>query len=263
MKTLLPVYRQIDKKLSKVVAKQPYPSPCKKGCDACCHGMQVTVHLMEALEICSFLGRRHGVEHLKSLGPELYRQALELAQPATSAAAWKSKWEPCPLLKDSLCTAYLMRPLQCRAWISLDDVAKCSQVGSEIRALDNTWPSRNMLVPLQNLAKDNGFPPSSGPLQFQMLLAMLIMTIGKDAYAKRVRGTTLNSMLSVVAWMHFENEDPRRAEMTRHAWGKIRETGVRYLRPTEVLDWPEMRELGGVSACAPPTTHAKENTLPG
>jgi len=249
MRNLLPLYHDIDRALKRSLDKAGHKPSCRKSCAACCHGMQVTVHILEGIETARFLGQKHGIDYLKRLGPELYRQSALLANPATSAAVWKVRGEPCPLLRDSLCTAYEARPLQCRAWLSVDDPAKCSIPGGKITAVDNTWPIEQMLVPFQRTAHDNGIPPSYGPLQYQMLLAMLIMTIGKEAYRQRVEGTTLAGALSAIPWMHIEDEE-RSSRARRMAWAELRSTGVRLLRPQEVLDWPEMREIGAATHTA-------------
>lgn len=242
---LLPIFQAADKHIAQELARHAFSSPCKKGCDACCHGMNTTIDILEALELLNALGMRHGEAYTYAMGPTLYEHSKMLADRNMTSTAWQRERLPCPVLKDHACDAYEVRPAHCRAWVSLDDPAKCSIPNEMIRCLDNTWPLK-LLPHYEEIAHESGIPPSSGPLQFQMLLGMLIATIGREEYARRVKGTSLSTHISALAWTHLEDPSPEVKIMQTMAPAVCQAKGVRYLSPLEVLDWPEMRAIGGV-----------------
>lgn len=88
-------------------AKPPYVA-CKSGCAHCCH-IAVPVHPLEAKMISETTGR--AMTTPESLTPK----NLELQ------SAIASYDNPCPFLKDNLCSIYESRPLTCRVHFNLDE----------------------------------------------------------------------------------------------------------------------------------------------
>lgn len=79
-------------------------TPCKAGCDACCHSV-LPVSILEAERIALHTGRA-------------------LAKPPLEAdpMGHKDAWTPCPFLKKGRCSIYAVRPLCCKWHFNMDSV---------------------------------------------------------------------------------------------------------------------------------------------
>lgn len=65
-------------------------------------------------------------------------QVNVLAKPDSLASEWFQRYEPCPLLKDGLCSVYDVRPLACSSHYVVSPVERCNlPVGQEVAALNN------------------------------------------------------------------------------------------------------------------------------
>jgi len=83
---LIKLYNEIDAKIEKL------PKLCKKGCDRCCHQVNILITFLEYTLIKEFLEKRK---------IRLDYQCYSLI---------------CPLLKDQYCLVYPVRPLICRVY---------------------------------------------------------------------------------------------------------------------------------------------------
>jgi Fe-S-cluster containining protein len=92
-----------------VPAEQRNRLACRAGCAYCCHQM-VQVYPAEAFFIAARLRDR----------PEA-NVTINIAEQRLGDGNMKGKfWLPCPMLKDSMCSIYEARPLNCHAFVSLD-----------------------------------------------------------------------------------------------------------------------------------------------
>lgn len=242
------LYDQMDAYMDQQIKNAGMPLSCRKGCSACCRGMQLTVHLLEAVDLVHAYATRHGMDGLAALVPILMSEVRELAHPDMDTVAWKKGNYPCVLLEDSLCSVYEKRPSRCRSWVSFDDPVKCEAPGP-ILTLDKSWVAEATHEPYSEVALENGFPDSVGPIQYQMLLAILMGGMGPVQYARRVRGTILSdSMLSGIPWVHLEREeDGRWRELLMAAKIEAKRRGFKLIDPLDVMLWPEMAAaLGGI-----------------
>lgn len=103
----------------RMVVETAHPVSCRKGCTACCHDNPRGVTGVELLRLTE------AVDRLKD-GPEIRHHFRRLAEQRTDAASWRSRGEPCPLLKDGQCRTYALRPIACRAFVALTPAEWCS-----------------------------------------------------------------------------------------------------------------------------------------
>ena len=102
---------------------------CRAGCAHCCH-QPATAFPFEAIQIAESLRARLSPEEL-----ELILQALRKRVSGLTNRSVRQSIEnksPCPLLKDSRCSIYELRPLTCRMAHSLA-VKKCEAAFQGVR----------------------------------------------------------------------------------------------------------------------------------
>jgi Fe-S-cluster containining protein len=90
---------------------------CNKGCSWCC-SLEVKLSAPEVLAIADYLRDSLPNEKLQDLRTRLAELAPKVRQ--ASPAARQRLRIPCPLLVNSQCSVYLVRPLSCRGWNSFD-----------------------------------------------------------------------------------------------------------------------------------------------
>ncbi len=131
--------------LDLIEASSPLPQPpaCRPSCDFCCYN-QVELTAPEALLLGSFLAARFPPETLQLLLERVERSLVQRAGKTKAQMAAIRAELPCPLLTESRCLAYEVRPLMCRAMHSLD-ADDCRQ---------------EFAHPNLNLVKFYGSPPS-------------------------------------------------------------------------------------------------------
>jgi Fe-S-cluster containining protein len=86
---------------------------CKKGCAFCCY-LDVAITIVEAIAVAAtirYTGRTDLVVAVNATAPLL--RGLD-------ATTRQRKLIPCPMLKDSACTIYDVRPSVCRAYLSMN-----------------------------------------------------------------------------------------------------------------------------------------------
>lgn len=86
---------------------------CKKGCAHCCH-IWVSVTIPEVLFVAKALRRRGNTTAAEKI------RAVHHATTAFDFVARGTHPHPCPLLEDSLCSVYVVRPRACRFAASFD-----------------------------------------------------------------------------------------------------------------------------------------------
>jgi Fe-S-cluster containining protein len=134
-----------------------HPLSCVAGCTACCHDDPDGVTGVE-------LERLGRLIDSWSDGPALRRRFAELAARRTDAASWRALGIPCPLLDgEGRCRAYRLRPLACRAFVSLTPAAWCSPTdpGYPDRVNPHLDPPRIILQILQALSARRGLATAS------------------------------------------------------------------------------------------------------
>lgn len=104
----------LDREIEKLDELGQPTVACKAGCDACCH-RRVFVSVPEVAAIASRVAELEGADQAA--------MAMGLADYADAVASGSTR-PACPLLKDSLCTVYDIRPMSCRGVNSLD-VSSC------------------------------------------------------------------------------------------------------------------------------------------
>ena len=85
---------------------------CRRGCSYCCH-MNVAVTPLEAARIAAGLRRRPDGDRRSAL------LGADVRLGRRGAEARLAMKQPCPLLVEGACSIYEMRPLACRALLSL------------------------------------------------------------------------------------------------------------------------------------------------
>jgi len=108
---------------------------CKAGCDHCCHTI-VMATAPEILALHQFILDTFSTEQLQTLKARL--DAYEQTMAPLREKKHFFEVVPCPLLQDSLCTAYEARPLWCRGRNSRD-VNACELANVEPDAV-NVFP---------------------------------------------------------------------------------------------------------------------------
>lgn len=114
-------YSAVDKRAAEFFAAAPRPVACVAGCAFCCH-IPVTASAQEVLLLAAVIRDSFSADEQKSLLDRLSKHS-ELVRPLTGTQQHTINI-PCPLLRDSTCAVYRVRPLACRAFHSLD-VASC------------------------------------------------------------------------------------------------------------------------------------------
>lgn len=118
-------FAQYERELSKT---SPDQVACRAGCSFCCRSLKVSVSLPEVF-LLKF--------HVNSLPPDAARIlragiADTYSRTRTNNAQERlHQHESCPLLVDNRCSVYDVRPLSCRAAVSLDAAACERAYGGE------------------------------------------------------------------------------------------------------------------------------------
>ena len=133
------IHRRLDAGLATWLraAKRQHPGEitCRKGCDHCCR-LMVMSFTFEGVLIANRLLRAgaDGINVIKKLQDDgqaqrsliqKYTSAGVKEQHDLAAKAWFRRGEPCPLLKDSLCSVYGIRPLSCSSHYVVTPPGQC------------------------------------------------------------------------------------------------------------------------------------------
>jgi len=119
------------------------PSPplaCAPGCDACCH-RKVVCSIPEAIGVAAWLGEKPAAEQQRVLAAS---RALHDATAALDDIERIRTQLPCPMLVESKCSIYEIRPLSCRANYSFSRPA-CDAVYRELR-FDGAIPHYDLMI---------------------------------------------------------------------------------------------------------------------
>jgi Fe-S-cluster containining protein len=93
--------------------------PCRKGCSWCCHGLKIHIGAHEAILLAKTVRARPDFEATQ----ERVRAAAAAFRTSSPAQRWAAQ-PACPFLgDDGACTVHDVRPIQCRAYHSLDALA--------------------------------------------------------------------------------------------------------------------------------------------
>jgi Fe-S-cluster containining protein len=95
-------------------------SDCRRGCDYCCN-LPVETCRAEATRALEFARKTLNAAEFRELKHRIREAAACYPLPPERPPAQNP---PCPLLKDSACLVYEVRPLACRGWNS-NDAAAC------------------------------------------------------------------------------------------------------------------------------------------
>jgi len=106
-----------DAYIAHVVSR--HPMSCRETCTACCHDNPRGVSGVELQRLHQSILSRPGA------GSTMMRFA-QLATQRGDPATWRARGIPCPLLKDGRCSAYVARPVACRAFFAITPPEWCS-----------------------------------------------------------------------------------------------------------------------------------------
>lgn len=125
---------------------------CAKGCDLCCH-LRVMATPVEVLGLADYLQRTLAADELSALAARIADTAARLhALPQDQVLRTNL---PCPLLADGACSVYPARPLNCRAYHSLD-LQACQASFARPEDLSLTHP-QSALIARVNEGVQQGF----------------------------------------------------------------------------------------------------------
>jgi hypothetical protein len=88
---------------------------CRAGCAFCCYLPTVLATAAEVVHLAAWLSAHCSPDELE----ELRQRLRERLQKKLDNASASRTSQPCALLRDNECMAYLVRPLKCRGWNSL------------------------------------------------------------------------------------------------------------------------------------------------
>lgn len=233
------VYDSFDVNVQRSIQAVRRPVSCKRGCAACCRGMQVTLHLSEAFEIYHHLEKQNRLAALARAVPILIDESIQLSHDI-DCATWKTLNKPCVFLAGEECSVYPVRPSQCRAWVVFSDPALCAGLG-HVETLDRTWIK--YLIPILQAATGHAEVPNTvGPLQFAMILAILAHGMGARAYSQIIAGTIFDGLVSAALWLHLERSLRDDWEACRDLGvAEIKRLGKRMVSVEEFLSWKQVR----------------------
>ncbi|MCA9716841.1 MAG: YkgJ family cysteine cluster protein [Myxococcales bacterium] len=131
-------YAALDRYLGHLLERSGVTPRCGAGCPACCTAAP-TILPIEGLRMARALRRRDdGQARLLRAAQQssLFHALLQRALARSDADArevyletqlrWRARGMPCPALDDDgRCAAYESRPLACRAYVSVEEPARC------------------------------------------------------------------------------------------------------------------------------------------
>lgn len=109
----------------------PTEIACKSGCSYCCRALKVSVSLPEI-----FLLKLHVTSLPAAEGATLRQRIADVYSRTRDHNAQERllQHESCPLLVDNRCSVYEVRPLSCRAAVSLDaDACRRAYAGEKVK----------------------------------------------------------------------------------------------------------------------------------
>ena len=109
--------RVLDAELARLPASARLALACRKGCDLCCH-LRVAATAAEVFALLDYLRQTVPASEWPALAADINERAGQIH--ALSPGQLLRTNLPCPLLVDGACRAYPARPLNCRAYHSLD-----------------------------------------------------------------------------------------------------------------------------------------------
>ncbi len=121
--------KRAEKTIARILKLAPPPSPiaCKANCPWCCH-IRLTASPPEVLAVLDHIHRTFAADDLAAL-----KRKVANIDPFTRGRGGEERARqrlPCPLLKDGSCSVHAVRPLSCRAVVSVD-------VGACMRAYES------------------------------------------------------------------------------------------------------------------------------
>lgn len=105
---------------------------CRAGCDHCCH-MRVVATVPEVIALRDFLVETVPARELRELKQRIV--AVNERTQGLTDEEWGLGHHPCPVLVQGRCSAYEMRPLDCRAYNSTD-AAACADAAQDYSEWD-------------------------------------------------------------------------------------------------------------------------------
>lgn len=118
------LYATIDKLNSSIIAfadKQNLKIACTKGCQWCCH-QAVFANSYEIHFLSEYIGRNFSPGEIQKLTMRAkMKQKITSGLNENEVLNYKA---PCPLLEDGACSAYNVRPVACRIYLSTS-LASC------------------------------------------------------------------------------------------------------------------------------------------
>ena len=109
--------RRLDAELARVPASGRGPVACAAGCDLCCH-LRVAATPAEVFGLLDYLRSAFDGDWFASFRARVAEAGARLA--GLTRAEVLATNLPCPVLVDGRCAGYAARPLNCRAYHSLD-----------------------------------------------------------------------------------------------------------------------------------------------
>jgi Fe-S-cluster containining protein len=203
IKRMQQLYGAVDLTMQKT--GEHHKTPCKKGCNDCCHQI-VTASIAEALIMvdamdgCSKIAQDYLYKRCEKYANQLY-------SPVVTVASWFEKKIPCVFLSEGLCRTYEARPLACRTLMVMPG-SDCSvySPGGKIQAVDARSMTKAGLREAKIVSDNLGIPIGFAPLQVAMLWAETVYYKGSDVLNKQLRGTTFaNDYESLMFWKRLED----------------------------------------------------------
>lgn len=123
LKMTMRALKRAERAIDQVVRLVPPPRPiaCAAGCPWCCH-IRLTASIPEVLLVLDYLRRTLSAEELATLTRKVTN--VDRITRGRDGATREKQRLPCPLLKDGSCGVHPVRPLSCRAVVSVN-VAAC------------------------------------------------------------------------------------------------------------------------------------------
>lgn len=115
--------KRAEATIARMLKLMPPPAPiaCKANCPWCCH-IRLTAAPPEILAVLDFIHATFAPGDLAALKRKVAN--IDAFTRGRSGEARARQRLPCPLLKDGSCSVHAVRPLSCRAVVSVD-VAAC------------------------------------------------------------------------------------------------------------------------------------------